>query len=61
MATRPSHYVYTVKEGKEKDNSFWTKIGVVFAHNDGQGFNVMLDAVPLDGKLTVRAVPEKQN
>jgi hypothetical protein len=59
MATRPTHYVYTVKEGKEKDSSFWTKIGVVFSHNDGQGFNVMLDAVPLDGKLTIRAIDKQ--
>ena len=60
MATKPTHYVYTVKEGKQNDSSFWTKIGVVFTHNDGQGFNVMLDAVPLDGKLTIRPIPEKQ-
>jgi hypothetical protein len=33
----------------------------VFTHNDGQGFNVMLDAVPLDGKLTIRPIPEKQS
>jgi hypothetical protein len=59
MATKPTHYVYTVKEGKEKDSSFWTKIGVVFSHNDGQGFNVMLDAVPLNGKLTIRAIDKQ--
>ena len=59
MATKPTHYVYTVKEGKERDSSFWTKIGVVFTHNDGQGFNVMLDAVPLDGKLTIRPIDKQ--
>jgi len=59
MATKPTHYVYTVKEGKQTDSSFWTKIGVVFTHNDGQGFNVMLDAVPLDGKLTIRPIDKQ--
>ena len=60
MATKPSHYVYTVREGKENDRGFWTKVGAVFSHNDGKGFNIILDAVPLDGKLTVRTV-DKQN
>jgi hypothetical protein len=60
MATKPSHYVYTVREGKENDRGFWTKVGVVFSHNDGKGFSILLDAVPLDGKLTIRTV-EKQS
>ena len=32
---------------------------MVFTHNDGQGFNVMLDAVPLDGKLTIRPIDKQ--
>ena len=57
---KPSHYVYTVREGKERGSDFWTKIGVAFAHNDGKGFGVILDAVPLDGKLTIR-IPDTKN
>ncbi|NET71401.1 MAG: hypothetical protein F6K62_10855 [Sphaerospermopsis sp. SIO1G2] len=52
---KPSHSVYTVREnGKSGGSDYWTKIGVAFAHNDGKGFSVMLDALPLDGKVTIR-------
>lgn len=51
--TRPTHAVYVV-EG-EGDSAFWTKIGAAWAHEDGQGFNVALTAMPLNGRLVVRA------
>lgn len=51
---KPSHNVYTVREGGEKGSDFWTKIGVAFSHNDGKGFSVILEALPVDGKLTIR-------
>lgn len=51
---KPSHNVYTVREGGENGSDYWTKIGVAFAHNDGKGFSVILEALPLDGKITIR-------
>lgn len=35
----------------------WTKVGVAFPHRDGVGMNVVLDAIPLDGKLVVLTKP----
>ena len=35
---KPSHFVYTVREGGSNSNDYWTKVGVAFAHNDGKGF-----------------------
>jgi len=52
----PSHIAYTVREGKER--SFWTRIGSVWAHNDNQGFSIQIDAVPLDGRITLRIASE---
>jgi hypothetical protein len=49
---RPSHAVYVV-DG-EGENAFWTKIGAAWAHEDGEGFNLMLTAFPLSGRLVVR-------
>lgn len=46
---KPSHHVYTVRDGGEQRSDFWTKIGVAFAHNDGKGFSVILEAFPVDG------------
>jgi hypothetical protein len=51
---KPSHYVYSVREGAEGGQDYWTKIGVAFAHNDGKGFSVILEAFPVNGKLTIR-------
>jgi len=49
--TRP-HAVYVV-EG-EGDNAYWTKIGVAWSHKDGDGFDVRLAALPLNGRLVIR-------
>lgn len=57
---KPSHNVYSVREnGKSGGSDYWTKIGVAFAHNDGKGFSVMLDCLPVDGKITIRTAEPK--
>lgn len=57
---KPSHFVYTVREGGEGSKDYWSRIGAAFAHNDGKGFSVLLDAMPLDGKLTIRQPEDKE-
>jgi hypothetical protein len=49
----PSHRVYAVtKEGKQ---SYWRAIGAVWPHGDGEGFNMVLDYLPLNGaKIVIR-------
>ena len=49
---RPSHAVYVV-EG-EGESAYWTKIGAAWSHEDGDGFNLQLMAVPLSGRLVIR-------
>ena len=57
---KPSHIAYQVRDGKDK--GFWTRIGSVWAHQDGKGFNVQLDGlVPLDGRITIRVATEKKD
>ncbi|WP_018391347.1 hypothetical protein [Ancylobacter sp. FA202] len=51
-SNRPSHAVYVV-EG-EGENAFWTKIGAAWMHDDGEGYNIQLTAMPLNGRLVVR-------
>ncbi len=51
---KPSHFIYTVREGGENSTDYWTKIGVAFEHNDNKGFSLLLDAMPFDGKLSIR-------
>jgi hypothetical protein len=53
----PSHVAYQVRD-REGKSSFWTRIGSAWEHADGQGFNVLLEAVPLDGRVTLRVASE---
>ena len=50
---RPDYAVYTVKSYGE-DKSRWTQVGAAWENQDGEGFNIILDSLPLDGKLTLR-------
>ncbi len=56
----PSHAVYHVRD-REGRKSFWTRIGSAWAHADGQGFNVQIEMVPLDGRITLRVASEKKD
>lgn len=55
-SNRPSHGVYVV----EGENSFWTKVGAAWPHQDGRGFNIQLTAVPLAGRLVIREAKERE-
>ena len=54
---RPTYVAYSVRERGEGKKSKFTEIGVVFPHKDGKGFDVLIDAMPLSGRITLR-VPE---
>ncbi len=53
----PTHIVYQVR-GEEGQKGFWTRMGAAWAHKDGKGFNIQLEGIPLDGRLTMRAASE---
>lgn len=49
----PSHVAYHVRDTKG-DKAFWSRIGSAWAHADGSGFTIQLDAMPIDGRITLR-------
>lgn len=59
MAKR--YELFTIKETQghngEKKN-FWTKVGAGFENKDGS-FSIILDALPIDGKLQMRLPKER--
>lgn len=55
----PTHYAYQVRD-REGKKAIWTRIGAAWAHNDGKGFSVQLESVPLDGRISLR-LPEERN
>jgi hypothetical protein len=57
--TRPTHRLYAVT--KNGDGKFWQPIGALWAHQDGSGFNLRIDYMPLnDAELVVRVTGDKQ-
>jgi len=57
MADKPMFHAFSVRNYKKHDgaeDAFWTKIGVGFAHKDGRGFDLILDCLPLDGRISLR-------
>lgn len=53
---RPTHRVYAVT--KSGDKKFWQMIGACWPHADGDGFNVKLDLLPLNGAEIVIRKPK---
>jgi hypothetical protein len=54
----PTHIVYHVRD-RAGSKSRWTRIGSAWAHKDGNGFNIKIDAMPLHGRITVRVPSDK--
>lgn len=57
MSNKPTHTAYIVSEAKEDSNkkAQWFEIGTVWAHSDGDGFDVVLPpGVTVSGKLVLR-------
>ena len=58
--TRPDYEVFTVKDLGDDKKAIWTKIGSGWTHKDGEGINLQLDAIPVDGKLSIRRWRDKK-
>ena len=55
----PSFIAYNVTD-REGKKSKWREIGVAFPHNDGKGFDILYDVVPLSGRITLRSPEDKK-
>lgn len=53
--SKPVYHAFTTREyGEGQDKkTFWRQIGAVFAHKNGKGFDVVLDALPIDGRIVL--------
>lgn len=56
----PTHVAYQIRDGKG-DKGYWTRIGAAWQHKDGSGFNIQLESVPLDGRITLRIASDKKD
>lgn len=54
--SRPVHNLYFVVDPGKGRRKRWIKVGAMFPHEDGDGFSVFIDAIPVgfDGNLVAR-------
>lgn len=56
MATTPAYKAYTVRKSKDENKKdAWISIGAAWGHRDQKGFDLALDALPVDGHIVLRA------
>ena len=58
-APQISYRAYTIIK-REGQDDFWLAIGAAFMHQDGDGYNVVLQALPIDGKIVLRLPKDDQ-
>lgn len=55
---KPSHTAYAVRDFTKREtgevDSQWHAIGSGWVHKDGKGFDVVLEALPVNGRVVVR-------
>ena len=56
----PTHAAYQVRD-REGKKGIWTRIGSAWANADGKGFNIQLESVPLDGRVSLRLIEDKHD
>ena len=54
---KPDFIAYTVRESRD-GKSFWNKVGTAWQHRDGQGYDIQLESLPVDGRVTLRELRE---
>ena len=55
MNNKPSLHAYVVRERGRNQKAIWTRIGVAWAHEKGNGYSLELEALPVnfDGRLVL--------
>lgn len=58
-ANSPAFVLWSVEgEGKQ---ARWTRVGAAWSNKDGKGFNLRCHAIPLAGRLVMRAFSPKRD
>jgi hypothetical protein len=56
MATsqQPTFTAYAVSKRGDGRDDWWNPIGAAFQHEDGEGYNIILQALPIGAKIVLR-------
>lgn len=61
MAHDPVLIAYSAKRVGKARKTVWTRIGAAYPHETGAGLTVVLDAVPLDGRIILLELDESDH
>ncbi|WP_298974321.1 hypothetical protein [uncultured Roseobacter sp.] len=62
QATRqPALVGYCVEQIGDGPRAAWTRVAAGWAHRDGQGFDIRMTALPVNGRLTLRFATEVED
>lgn len=50
----PDFIAYSVRDRGQDKDAAWNRVGAAWGHKDGKGYDVQLDATPVDGRVTLR-------
>ncbi|MCB1549950.1 MAG: hypothetical protein KDJ41_19280 [Hyphomicrobiaceae bacterium] len=51
---QPLLFAYAVEDAPRGQKSYWTRIGRLFSHKDGKGYDLVLNALPINGRIVIR-------
>lgn len=54
MSNTPKYYAYAVNDRGKDKKSIWTRIGAAWDNSKGDGLNITLEALPVDGKIVLK-------
>lgn len=55
---KPTHNIYVVQG--EGESARWIKLGAAWPNQDGLGFSLKVDALPIAGRIVMRTVKEQE-
>lgn len=58
LSRKPTHRLYQVTGDGEA--AIWRDIGAAWPNRDGAGFSISCNAVPLRGRIVMRAISERK-
>ena len=56
---KPDLIAYDVRDVEGRKEAVWNTVGAVWLHKDGKGADVLLQAIPLTGRIVLRERSEK--
>jgi hypothetical protein len=53
MSKKPTLIAYRIRERGKGQKDIWTRIGAVWPHSSGTGFNIQLEALPMGDRIVL--------